>query len=76
MIKYQDIMLRRAKTAAQMTKLWKMFFSFILRTYSKSICIYHNEVSFYAAISEHYLKNMKYQLMLFSWSKQSQGKNH
>lgn len=64
-------MLRRAKTSAQMTKLWKMFFSLILTTYSKSISIYYNEVNFYAAISEYYLKRMKYQLMLFSWSKQS-----
>lgn len=67
---------RSAKTAVQMTQLWKMFFSFIVITYPKSISTYHNEVNFYAAISEHYLKNIKYGLMFFSWSKQFQGKSY
>lgn len=75
MIKYQDIMLRRGKTAAQIIKLWTIL-SFILIPYLKSISIHHNEVNFHAAISELCLKNVKYQHMLFSWSKQSQGKNY
>lgn len=49
-------MLRRAKTAAQMTKLWKMFFCFILTSYSKSISIYHNELlcSYFWTLSKKY----------------------
>lgn len=56
MIMHQHIILKRAKIAAQVSKLQRFYFSLILTTYSKSMPIYHNEMSFYAAIPEHILE--------------------